>query len=125
MTVHSAKGLESRAVIYVASSSGSADQRGTGLNFSKSGVNFRIGLKIIKPDDNYSELAELKKAEEASEEKRLAYVTFTRAKELFYYIGADGSDGWKSFINLDKVFAAKRMGSVSVQAAPAGFAATG
>jgi ATP-dependent exoDNAse (exonuclease V) beta subunit len=46
---------------------------------------------------------------EAGEEKRLAYVTFTRARELFYYIGIDGRDGWNSFINTGKDFAAKRL----------------
>ncbi|MGA2142408.1 MAG: UvrD-helicase domain-containing protein, partial [Brevinematales bacterium] len=84
MTVHSSKGLESRAVIYLASSPGEGDPGA--VIFSGSGSKAGMGMKLVKPDTNYFALAEDLKDAGAREEKRLAYVTFTRARELFYYI---------------------------------------
>ncbi len=124
MTVHSSKGLESRAVIYIATSGGG--NRSSEIIVSRGGRDRYLGMNIFCPDRNYTRLAEFKKGSEAEEEKRLAYVTFTRAEELFYYIGADnlaernekgkidrderdGKDGWGNFINLKKEFVSGRM----------------
>ena len=110
MTVHASKGLEARAVIYITSSSGASEHRS--IIFSKGGGKGSMGIRIIKPDINYSGITDSVRKSEAEEEKRLAYVTFTRARELFYYIGTDGNDGWKAFINLGKSFALKRKASI-------------
>ncbi len=117
MTIHSAKGLESRAVIYIATSGNTAGYRRKILMDKN-----LLGIKLIDKDKNYVYLNNNYCIKEIEEEKRLSYVALTRAKELFYYIGVDnlaerneqgskldscerdGKDGWKSFINLKKDF---------------------
>ncbi len=94
MTVHGAKGLQSKVVIYLAT--GSKDQSGW-LEESDG----RIGMKILGPDRFYSAFQAERKNRESEEEKRLFYVACTRSEEEFYYLGWGENtqkDGWSEFL---------------------------
>jgi len=120
MSIHAAKGLESRVVFYISSWGGK--RRAGFFIWGRRNFECPFGLKIFGYDTNSRILMDSIDAEEMAEEKRLCYVAFTRAKELFYYVGVgfykgdnneekkkDGKDGWRSFINIDKSFVQKRL----------------
>ena len=100
MSAHGVKGLESRAVIYIAT---------PGKNLkpkiyieSREGLP-PIGFALTGADLNYDRLDRWNDDKTADEERRLAYVVMTRAREKFFYIGVCDSekvsqDGWSGFI---------------------------
>ncbi|NPV02585.1 MAG: UvrD-helicase domain-containing protein [Brevinematales bacterium] len=111
MSAHGVKGLESRAVIYIAT---------PGKNLkpkiyieSREGLP-PIGFALTGADLNYERLDQWNDKKTADEERRLAYVAMTRAREKFFYIGVCDTekvtqDGWSGFIRSDDSFFAGKI----------------
>jgi ATP-dependent helicase/nuclease subunit A len=98
MTVFAAKGLESRVVFYIPSSS-STGNRGDCFIIEKDGDRYKFGINLMGKDCNYIDLSERDKEKNFEENKRLAYVAVTRARERFYYMGFGyNRDMWKDFM---------------------------
>lgn len=114
MTCHGVKGLESKVVLYITTKSSGKKKGKLIIRSLKDGLH--AGVALMGKDSSFGKLLEQFSVKEEEEEKRLAYVAFTRAKERFYYIGVEGetaekkSDGWSSFINLEKDFVQKHQG---------------
>ncbi len=103
MTVHSAKGLESPVVIFLAAGT-RPPRKGT---FVYDAADGKLGCNLVNPDAGYAKIFAEETARDAAEELRLAYVTFTRAKERFYYAGLTGADtkykeSWNAFFHSER-----------------------
>lgn len=127
MTVHMAKGLQARAVIYIAPYRKSDSER-TRITIRKKDGRYGVFMNLFEKvsrrggDPMREYLTEM----QDEEEKRLAYVAVTRAKELFYYFGIitpgtdQRNDFWNAFIRSDEpCFSEKMMGHDTIPVAPA------
>lgn len=129
MTVHMAKGLQARAVVYIAPYRKTDTEKIRMLVRKREGrygvfLNLfeRISRRRSDPMKEY--LADM----QDEEEKRLAYVALTRAEELFYYFGIipEGVDAkndfWSDFIRLEEpCFSARVAGHDGIRADTDGF----
>ncbi len=109
ISAHGVKGLESRAVIYIATPSKKIKPKI--YIESRKGLP-PVGFALTAPDLNYDRLDRWDDDKTSDEERRLAYVVMTRAREQFYYIGVCDSektsqDGWSGFIRSDGFIAGK------------------
>ncbi|OHD57623.1 MAG: hypothetical protein A2Y33_06195 [Spirochaetes bacterium GWF1_51_8] len=84
MTVHSMKGLQAKAVIYIATSAYNPPV--DILTGDEPGCP-KIGFDLIARDRNYVKLKERSDAKNHAEQIRLAYVALTRACDDFFYLG--------------------------------------
>lgn len=94
MTVHTAKGLQAKVVIYLAS----GESNRTGWLVEQDG---RLGMKYQGPDALYRDLSAASAQKRREEEMRLFYVAVTRAEQAFYYLGRHSSsrlDGWGGYV---------------------------
>ena len=95
MTIHSAKGLESKIVFYIPNPANLNRLHGVCI---LQGDNEAIGLNLIAEDARYGKLKSEESLNNDAEERRLAYVALTRARERLYYVGnaleGDKSPGW-------------------------------
>lgn len=129
MTVHMAKGLQARAVVYIAPYRKTESEKIKVLVRKREGrygvfLNLfeKISRRRNEPMKEY--LTEMQR----EEEKRLAYVAVTRAEERFYYFGliteTPGgidvkNDFWSDFIRSDlPCFSGRMLGHESIQAGP-------
>ena len=97
MTIHRAKGLEFQ-IVCVADLGRAPRWRSEVLRVGRDG---RLGLRLARPGTGgrenalaYDELGELRKEEEAAEERRLFYVAMTRARERLILSGAGRLETW-------------------------------
>ncbi len=128
MTLHSAKGLESPVVIYLATGAGGRAGNQLFRMDRTDPERPRLRLSLVPglktPDVQDPEIRDSEEPENA-EEKRLAYVAFTRAREKFYYLGVNGekpvkaSDGWRAFVHSGKPWVRNRLEDASEWSAPA------
>jgi ATP-dependent helicase/nuclease subunit A len=108
MTVHMAKGLESKMVIVIPDS-GNVHQKE--WIFGEEAGEKLTGFSLFGKDERFVSLSRAASIKELEEEKRLAYVAFTRAKERLYYVGVEEQkpNSWRDFIHLEKSFVQKRL----------------
>jgi len=100
MTIHGAKGLEA-PIVFIANAASS----GSGKDAWKAAVNWpadaakpvAFGLRLPKTreDDKSAELAAVKDAIDAREEKNLLYVALTRARQFLFISGYPAKKGAK------------------------------
>lgn len=80
MTIHSAKGLEAPCIFYIHENSSLREK-------FPLFIQDQIAFNVLGKDSLGEQLSDIYKKEQLSEQKRLAYVALTRAKEKFYFCG--------------------------------------
>lgn len=106
LTVHAAKGLEF-PIVFVVAAGARASTSKESLHFHH---NLGVGVKWRNPwtgklvaDREQSAIAELAKAEEGEEDRRLFYVALTRAEQKVYVSWAsDKNSGWLKYLKAHK-----------------------
>ncbi|SFB78129.1 ATP-dependent exoDNAse (exonuclease V) beta subunit (contains helicase and exonuclease domains) [Brevinema andersonii] len=109
MTIHSAKGLEAPCVFYIHENSSLREK-------FPLFIQDQIAFNVLGKDELGEKLSDLYKKEQLSEQKRLAYVALTRAKEKFYFCGLQSivkkvekkseilhDKTWSTFFNIELI----------------------